>query len=119
MTLEKRPVVVPCEEAGLLALGATGRRQPGGRRFGARLRLRLRPEREPHAPEEARVEPGEHVALILLRVRRACEQKAPLAVDDLRVVARREAPRADAAREREQLGEAEAAVAADARVRRL
>ena len=39
--------------------------------------------------------------------------------DDARVVARREAGGAGAAREREQLGEAEAAVAADARVRRL
>ena len=44
---------------------------------------------------------------------------AAVALDDARVVAGREPRGADAPREREQLGEAEAAVAADARVRRL
>ena len=40
-------------------------------------------------------------------------------LDDPRVVARRQARRADTAGEREQLGEPEPAVAADARIRRL
>ena len=69
--------------------------------------------------EVARIESREHVALILVLVERAREQQPAVALDDPRVVARRERGCADAAREREQLGEAEAAVAADARVRRL
>ena len=64
-------------------------------------------------------EAREHVALILVLVDTAREQQPAVALDDPRVVAGREAGRADAAREREQLGEAKAAVAADARVRRL
>ena len=64
-------------------------------------------------------EAREHVALILVRIDTAREQQPAVALDDPRVVTGREARGTHAAREREQLGEAEASVAADARVRRL
>ena len=64
-------------------------------------------------------EPREHVALVLVLVDRAREQQAAVALDDPRVVTGGERRRADTGREREQLGETEASVAADARVGRL
>src|SRR5581483_10708046 len=94
-----------------------GKSRVGG--LAARLLLRLRAEREPQPLEEARVERREHVALVLSLVDGAREQRAPIALDDARVMTCRESRRAGALRERKQLGEAEAAVAADARVRRL
>ena len=116
---EERAVVVAREEARLLALGAPRRRKPGRSRLGPGLVLRLRPEREADAREVTRVEPREHVALVLVLVDGAREQQTAVALDDPRVVTGGERRRTDTAREREQLGEAEAAVAADARVRRL
>ena len=67
----------------------------------------------------ARVEAREHVGLVLGLVVRAREQPAAAMFDDPRVVTGRETGGSCALREREQLGEAEAAVARDARVRRL
>ncbi len=77
------------------------------------------PSGKADAPELPRIEGGEHVALVLRRVGTAREQQAAVALDDACVVAGREPLGAGAPREREQLGEAEAAVAARARVRRL
>src|SRR5207244_5978916 len=117
--IEERPVVVTGEEARLLALGTARDGESGCRCFGARLVLRLVAEREEDAVEERRVEPGEHVRLILLCICGAREEPAPAVLDDTGVVSRREASCARPAREREQLGEAKAAVAADARIGRL
>src|SRR5579885_355150 len=117
--LEERAVVVAGQEARLLALGTPRGGEAGRGRLGARLLLRLRPQRKPHAGEKARVETREHVALVLLLVCRPGEERHAVAADDARVVTGREACRSGPAREGEQLGEAEAAVAADARVRRL
>src|SRR5205814_1546043 len=117
--LEERAVVVAREEARLLALCAACGGEAGAFRLGARLLLALPAERERDALEQARVEAREHVRLVLVRVRTAREQYAASMLRDARVVAGREPLRACALREREQLGEAEAAVAAHARVRRL
>ena len=51
VALEEVPVVVACEEAGLLALGTARGGEPRRQRLGARLRLRLLAEREPQASE--------------------------------------------------------------------
>ena len=117
--LEEGAVVVAGEEAGLLALAALGDVEAGSGRLGARLRLRLLAERELDPVEQRRVERGEHVGLILVRVGRAGEQPPAVALDDARVVAGPELRRSGALGEGEQLVEAEAAVAAAARVRRL
>ena len=117
--LEEGAVVVAGEEAGLLALPALGDGEPRGARLGARLGLRLLAERELDPLEERRIERGEHVRLVLVRVGRASEQAAAVALDDPRVVAGPELRRARALGEGEQLVEAEAAVAAAARVRGL
>ncbi len=116
---EEVAVVAPGEEAGLLALGALRGGEPG--RAGAlpRLLLRALGEREPDAVERARVEAGEHVGLVLRGVGGAGEQQTAPVLADARVVARGEPGGADAAREGQESGEAEAPVAADARVRRL
>src|SRR5207244_4977687 len=88
---EKGAVVVACEEARLLALGALRSFEPGRSGFGAGLRLRLLTEREPDALEMPRVEAREHVALVLRLVCSACEQQPAFVLDDPRVVSRREA----------------------------
>ena len=107
-----------------------GSRPPGSR---AGVRPRARPPRPRRASASLVWSPsgnqirsnaasstrGEHVALILARVGAASEEPASVALDDARVVAGRDPRRADAVGEREQLVEAERAVAADARVRRL
>jgi len=116
---EERAVVVAGEEARLLALRAVGCVEPGARRLGAGLGLVLLAEREPDAVELARIEACEHVRLVLGRVGAAGEQPAAAMLDDAGVVAGGEPVAACATREREQLREAEAAVAANARVRRL
>ena len=67
----------------------------------------------------SRVEAREHVRLVLRGVGGAMEERPPAVLRDARVVAGREPVRACLPREGEQLGEAEAAVAADARVGRL
>jgi hypothetical protein len=112
-------IVAAAEEAGLLALDAARGLEPGARGLGPRLVLALLAEREPESVEEARIDPGEHVRLILPIVCRAREKQPPVAFDDARVVARREPSRAGALGEGQQLGKPEAPVAADARVRGL
>src|SRR5262249_6920296 len=119
VALEERAIVAACEEARLLALGAGRHGEPRTPGLRARLLLRLLAEREPETLEQARVEAGQHVRLVLTRIGRAGEQEAPVAVHDPAVVACREPMGARPPDELEQLGEAEAAVAADARVRRL
>ena len=116
---EERAVVVAGEEARLLALGTACDGEARAVRLGARLLLALLAEREPNAVEQIGVELREHVRLVLRLVRAAREQTAAAVLDDARVVARREAFAARTGREREQLVEAERAVAADARIRRL
>src|SRR5262249_38650504 len=117
--LEECAVVVAGEEAGLLAFAAAGNGEAGTLRLGARLGLRLSAERKGDAAEPGRVEPREHVRLVLLQVGGAREQREPVALDDARVVPGRQDVRTGAEREREQTAEAEGAVAAQARVRRF
>src|SRR5581483_6209603 len=119
LTPEELAVVAAAEEAGLLAVRPSSDRQPGRCRFRARCLLRLRAERKLEAIEQTRVEAGEHVALVLRLVGRPGEEEAAVALDDARIVAGRQLRGADPPREREELGEPEAPVAADARVRRL
>ena len=116
---EERAVVVAGEEARFLALGAPRDVEAGALRLGAGRALVLLSEREPDAVELRRIEPGEHVRLVLLRVGAAVKEQLSTVLGDARVMAGREPVAAGACREREQFGEAEAAVAADARVRRL
>jgi len=117
--LEEGAIVTAREKARLLALGPAGRREPSRRRAGARLRLRTIAEREPEPLEVPRVEPGEHVRLILPGVDAAREEQAAAVLREASVVAGGEPGGADPPREGEELGEAEAAVAADARIRSL
>ena len=116
---EERAIVVACEEAGLLALAALGDIESGSGRLGARLGLRQLAQRELDPLELLGVQLREHVRLVLVRVCRAREQPPAVALEDSCVVARPELVRARLGREREELVEAEAAVAAPARVRRL
>src|SRR5205085_2331476 len=76
-------------------------------------------EREVDPLEQARVEAGQHVRLVLRLVGGTGEQEPAVAPHDARVVARDEPLGAGAAREREQLGEPERSVAPDAGVGRL
>src|SRR5207302_5964853 len=116
---EEVPIVAAGEEARLLALGARGDRQAPGARLGAHLVLRALAEREVDALEVAGVEAGEHVGLVLAPVGRAREEPPPLVAHRTSVVPGHESLRARAAGEREQLGEAERAVAAHAGIRSL
>src|SRR5581483_9032688 len=116
---EERAVVVAGEEARLLALGAARDVEAGAMRLLARLLLALLAEREPDPREMARVQRSKHVALILRRVHCPCQQCVPTMLGDARVVTGGKAVAAGALCEREQLVEAERAVAAYARVRRL
>src|SRR5262249_52722267 len=116
---EELAVGAAAEEARLLTVGAMGDRQAGSRRLGSCLLLGLLAEREPDPVEQAGVEAPEHVGLVLVGVGRTGEEPAAAVPDDARVVPRRESRRACALGERKQLGEAEAPVAADARVRAL
>ena len=117
--LEERAVVVAAEEARLLALRPPRRRQPRPRGLGPRLVLRLLSEREPDPLEQGRVEPREHVRLVLVRVGRPRQQQPALVLHRTSVVPRREPDGAGAPCEREQLVEPERAVAPGARIRRL
>ena len=119
MPLEERPVVVAREEARFLAVGAAGGREPCALGLRARFLLRLVAEWKPEPIEEARIEPREHVRLVLAVVDRAREQETVAAPDDASVVPGRETRGAGTLGEREQLRETEAAVACDAGVRRL
>src|SRR5579884_1881385 len=113
---EEGAVVVACEEACLLAFRTAGGREAGALRLGPGRLLVLVAEREHDPRELLRVERGEHVALVLGRVRSAGEEEGAVPLDDARVVPGGEPPGSGAPREGEQLGEAEAAVAARARV---
>src|SRR6266508_879658 len=84
--LEERAVVVPGEEARLLALAARRAREACTLRLGASLGLGLLAEREHDPVELPGIELPEHVGLILLRVDRAREQTAAVALDDACVV---------------------------------
>ena len=117
--LEEGAVVVAGEEARLLALAALGDVEAGGGRLGAGLGLRQLAERELDPVELRRVERGEHVRLVLVGIGRAREQPPAAALDDPRVVTGPELRRAGPLGEGQQLVEAEVAVAAPARVRRL
>ena len=119
MTGKEVAVVGAREEARLLALAPVRGSEAGSPRLRTRVVLRLLPEREPEAGKEARIEPGEHVGLILLVVGPAREKHALVALDGPSVVAGDEPRCADAPRKSEELGETKGAVAADARVRRL
>ena len=119
VTDEEVAVVAAGEEACFLALGPARRGEPGGAGALPRLLLGALAEREPDAVEHARVEAGEHVGLVLRGVGAAGEEQAAPVLAHARVVACGEAGRADPAGEREECGEAEAAVAADAGVGRL
>src|SRR5919108_569156 len=115
---QERAVVVAPEKARLLALGPPRDAQARLLGLGPRLVLRLLAEREPDALEHARVEPRKHVRLMFVGVHSAREQETAVMLDDASVVPCREPRRARTPRERQQAGEAEAAVAPRARVRR-
>src|SRR6266576_2692395 len=117
--LEERAIVVPREKARLLALAARRNSESRTLGLGARLCLRLLAEREDDAVELRGIELRKHVGLILLAVDRSREQAQTLVVDDARVVTRGERVGAGVAHERDEPAEAEGAVAAHARVRRL
>ena len=119
MASEEGTVVVAREEARLLALGPLRDLEARTACLGSRRLLVLLAEREPHPRELRGIELREHVRLILLRVGGAMEQQPAAVLADARVVTGREPVAPRALREREQLGEAEGAVAANARVRRL
>jgi hypothetical protein len=101
------------------ALRPARRGEPRALGLGAGRLLVLLAEWERQTRQVPRIERGEHVALVLDRIGAAGEQKPSLPLDDARVVARHQVLGAGAPRERQQLGEAEAAVAARARIRRL
>ena len=102
--------------------GSRAGRRPRGRRPARSARvssLSCSPSGNQRRVEEARVEAGEHVGLVLRRVGGAGEEQPAAVLAQARVVPGAEPRRADPAGEGEERGEAEAAVAADARVRRL
>ncbi len=117
--LEERAVVVSAQEAGFLALWSGRGGQTCAGRLDTSLALRLLAEREPQPAEQARIEPREHVGLILVRIRGAGQEQPAVALDDAGVMARRQLRRSSPAREGAQLCEAEAAVARRARIRCL
>jgi hypothetical protein len=116
---EEIAVVVAGQEARLLALRVLGGGEPGGPRLCTRVGLSLPAEREPEPREEPRIEPGQHVRLVLRWVGATREEEAAAMLSQASVVAGGEPVRADAPGEGEEGGEAEAPVAADARVRGL
>src|SRR5262249_20152223 len=116
---EEVAIVAAAQEARLLALGPARHGQAGALGLGAGLLLRLLSEREPDPPEGTRIEPREHVRLVLLRVDRASEERAAPVLNDARVMTCRQPRGACPAGERQQLCEPEAPVAARAWVRRL
>ena len=117
--LEEVAIVAAGQEARLLALGAAGRRQPGARGLGPRLVLGLAAEREVEPAEEARVDRASMYDWSLRSSAARASKQPALALDDARVVAGREPRGAGALGKGDQLVETEAAVAADAGVRRL
>src|SRR5438067_7680410 len=116
---EERAVVVPGEEARLLALCTARDVEARAMRLVARLLLALLAEWEPDPRQMARVQRSKHVALILRRIRCSTKKRVPAMLDDARVVTGGKAIATGALCKFEQLVEAERAVAANARVRRL
>ena len=100
----------------LSRLSATG--SPAVARELAHGVLGQRAEREREPLEQLRLEPGEHVALVLARVRARRQERPVLVARDARVVAGGEPGRAERAGERQHRVEAHLAVAAHARVGR-
>src|SRR5580765_2551030 len=88
--LDEVAVVATAEKARLLALGAAcdGQARPLGLR--ARLLFRLLAQWEPDPLEMARVEPSEHVRLILPRIDGPGEKRPAAMLDDPRVVTGRQ-----------------------------
>jgi hypothetical protein len=85
----------------------------------ARLVLRLVAEWKPETVEVARIDPRQHVRLVLGGIGTAGHESAAPVQDDPRVVARRKEIRSRPASKAEQLCEAKRSVAAGARIRRL
>src|SRR5204863_4582749 len=112
-------VVAAPEKTGLLALRTPRGCESGAAGLGPRLLLGLLAQREPNPVEQARVEAGEHVRLVLPRIVAAGQQAPAAMLDDPCVVPGREARGSGTLREREELREAKAAVAANARIRSL
>ena len=119
LPFEKASIVAAPEEASLLALGSTSCGEPCARGFGPRLLLRLRTERESHASERVGTERCEHVGLVFSSIGCPCDEQHLVTLDDARVVTRPESVGSRARCERQQLVEAECAVAANAGIRRL
>src|SRR4029450_9706122 len=82
VSLQEHSVVAAREEACLLAIGTAGDCEPGALCLGTRFLLRLVAEWKPEPVEEARIEPREHVRLVLVVVCRAREQKAVATAGD-------------------------------------
>src|SRR5262249_35412674 len=116
---EEGSVVTAGKEARFLALGARRHGEAGTSSLGSSLVLRLFAEREYDPVEERGIQPTEHVRLVLAGIGRASEQTPAAAIGDGCIVGRGEPGRSGALGERQQLGEAEAPVAANAGVRRL
>ena len=119
MAPQEVTVVAAPEKTGLLALRTPRGCESGAAGLGPRLLLGLLAQREPNPVEQARVEAGEHVGLVLLRIVAASQQAPAAVLDDPCVVPGREAQGSGTLREREELREAKAAVAANARIRSL
>src|SRR5204862_70407 len=76
--------------ARLLAFGSPSHGEAGALRLRPCLGLCLLAEREDDPVELRRIEPREHVRLVLLRIGRAGEQPAVAVLDDPRIVTGRE-----------------------------
>jgi hypothetical protein len=104
------------EEAQVLALALVRDRQSGVACEGADRRLGEPPKGERQALELFAPQAGEHVALVLGRVRGHADQQSLAVARDPRIVARGEAGGAERSRQLEHGVEADEAVAAHARV---
>ena len=88
--LEEGAIVPTGEEAGLLALRPTRDVQPGAAASARTSSFVGVAERERDPVEELRVDGGEHVRLVLPRIRGARDEPQAVALDDSRVVPRPE-----------------------------
>ena len=106
------------EEAEVLALGLAGDREGVAGGDLPHLRLGQLGQREADALEDRRRQRRQHVALVLLRVRRRGEQQPLAVVDEAGIVAGDEMAGAEASRQVDHRGDPHLAVAGDAGVRR-